>query len=98
MNASTPATNKPLRWYHGLKPYHWWVFCVGALAWLFDCTDQRIFMLARSPGLSQLLGLPQTDRLVVDYATSPHPSSSTRFSPACAGWRRRGGTSASIGC
>jgi MFS family permease len=62
-------TNKPLRWYQGLKPYHWWVFCVGALAWLFDCTDQRIFMLARSPALSQLLDLPQTDRLVVDYAT-----------------------------
>ncbi len=66
MNSPTP---KPLRWYHGLKGYHWWVFCVGALAWLFDCTDQRIFMLARSPALSQLLGLPQTDRLVVDYAT-----------------------------
>jgi MFS family permease len=39
------------------------------LAWLFDCADQRIFMLARSPALSQLLGLPQTDPLVVDYAT-----------------------------
>ena len=65
---NTTAT-KPLRWYQSLTPYHWWVFCVGALAWLFDCTDQRIFMLARSPALSQLLNLPQTDRLVVDYAT-----------------------------
>ena len=63
------TTSPQLRWYQGLTPYHWWVFCVGALAWLFDCTDQRIFMLARSPALSQLLGLPQTDRLVVDYAT-----------------------------
>jgi MFS family permease len=62
---STP----PLRWYQGLKPYHWWVFVVGALAWLFDCTDQRIFMLARSPALSQLLDLPQTDPRVVDIAT-----------------------------
>jgi MFS family permease len=61
--------SQSLRWYQGLTPYHWWVFCVGALAWLFDCTDQRIFMLARSPALSQLLGLPQTDRVVVDYAT-----------------------------
>jgi len=58
-----------IRWYQGLKPYHWWVFCVGALAWLFDCTDQRIFMLARSPALAQLLHLPQTDARVVDYAT-----------------------------
>jgi len=62
-------TTPHLRWYQGLKPYHWWVFCVGALAWLFDCTDQRIFMLARSPALSQLLGLPQTHPRVVDYAT-----------------------------
>ena len=21
----------PLRWYEGLTPYHWWVFCVGAV-------------------------------------------------------------------
>jgi MFS family permease len=64
-----PISSRPIRWYQGLTPYHWWVFCVGALAWLFDCTDQRIFMLARSPGLSQLLHLPQTHPLVVDYAT-----------------------------
>ena len=60
---------RPLRWYQGLSPYHWWVFAVGALAWLFDCADQRIFMLARTPGLSQLLGLPQSAPKVVDFAT-----------------------------
>lgn len=65
---AAPA-EKPLRWYQGLKPYHWWVFAVGALAWLFDCADQRIFMLARSPALAQLMSLPQTDRVVLDYAT-----------------------------
>jgi len=64
---SPPA--QPLRWYQGLTKYHWWVFIVGALAWLFDCADQRIFMLARTPALSELLGLPQTDGHVVDYAT-----------------------------
>jgi len=70
MNTTAPiSASKPLRWYQGLQPYHWWVFCVCALAWLFDCTDQRIFMLARSPALSQLLGLPQTNPLVTDYAT-----------------------------
>ena len=58
MQATLPANTtavKPLRWYQGLTPYHWWVFCIGALAWLFDCTDQRIFMLARSPALAELL-------------------------------------------
>lgn len=59
----------PLRWCQGLRPYHWWVFAVGAMAWLFDCADQRIFMLARQPGLAQLLGKPQNDALVLDYAT-----------------------------
>lgn len=65
----TATEPKALRWYQGLSWYHWWVFFVGALAWLFDCADQRIFMLARTPALAQLLGLPQTDSLVVDYAT-----------------------------
>lgn len=60
---------KPLRWHQGLKPYHWWVFIIGALAWLFDCADQRIFMLARSPALSELLSMPQTHPRVVDLAT-----------------------------
>src|SRR5258706_11617741 len=66
---SESADVKPLRWYHGLQPYHWWVFFIGALAWLFDCADQRIFMLARSPALSDLLKLPQTNRIVLDYGT-----------------------------
>ncbi len=65
----TPVEPPPLRWYQGLSRYQWWVFAVGALAWLFDCTDQRLFMLARSPALSELLGLPQSDPRVVDYAT-----------------------------
>lgn len=71
IDTPTPAGphDKPLRWYQGLQPYHWWVFFIGALAWLFDCADQRIFMLARSPALSDLLNLPQTDRTVLDYGT-----------------------------
>src|SRR5690606_13755088 len=58
-----------LRWYQGLSPYQWWVFAVGAMAWLFDCTDQRLFMLARSPALAELLGLPQNHERVMDFGT-----------------------------
>lgn len=67
---------KPLRWYQGLSWYHWWVFFVGALAWLFDCADQRIFALARTPALRQLLTdsvahIPDAavrNAVVLDYA------------------------------
>lgn len=57
------------RWYQGLTPYQWWVFAVGAMAWLLDCTDQRLFLLARSPALSELLGVADTDPRVVDFGT-----------------------------
>lgn len=63
------GTRPRLRWYQGLTRYQWWVFAVAAMAWFFDCTDQRIFMLARSPAMSQLLGLPQASERVVDYGT-----------------------------
>ncbi|MBP7936326.1 MAG: MFS transporter [Phycisphaerae bacterium] len=58
-----------LAWYQGVTPYQWWVFVVGAMAWLFDCMDQRLFTMVRSPALSQLLNLPEKNALVVDYGT-----------------------------
>lgn len=38
-----------------MAPYHWWVLCVGSLAWLLDTMSQRIFVLARSPALRELM-------------------------------------------
>src|SRR5687768_14365406 len=35
--------------------YHWWVFTVATLGWLFDSMDQKLFVLARTPGLRVLL-------------------------------------------
>jgi len=58
-----------LAWYQGVAPYQWWVFIVGAMAWLFDCMDQRLFTMVRTPALSQLLGLAKTTDKVDDYAT-----------------------------
>jgi len=64
-----PQLDPPKHWYSGLTRYQWWVFVVGALAWLFDCADQRLFTLARSPALSDLLGRPETDEIVEDFGT-----------------------------
>ena len=42
-------------WYRGVTWYHWVVVLVAASGWLFDCMDQRIFVLAREPALQELL-------------------------------------------
>jgi MFS family permease len=39
-----------------MTPYCWWVLFVGAASWLFDCMDQRIFVLSRTPALKTLMG------------------------------------------
>lgn len=60
-------------WWRSLTPYHWFVFAMASLAWLFDCLDQQIFLLFRNQALENLL--PEgTDPTVIKkfggYATS----------------------------
>jgi MFS family permease len=43
------------QWWQGLTPYHWFVFAMASLAWLFDCLDQQIFILVRKDALKYLL-------------------------------------------
>jgi MFS family permease len=43
-------------WYRGLTGYHWFVLIVCSLGWLFDTMDQQLFVLARTPALTALLG------------------------------------------
>ncbi len=38
-----------------LTGYHWFVFIVASLAWLFDCLDQQLFILARDNAVTSLL-------------------------------------------
>lgn len=40
----------------GVTGYHWVVVIIASLGWLFDCMDQRIFVLARESALRELLG------------------------------------------
>jgi predicted MFS family arabinose efflux permease len=36
--------------------YHWLVVIIASAGWLFDCMDQRLFILARESALTDLLG------------------------------------------
>ncbi len=41
-------------WFQQLTPYHWFVFSMAGLAWMFDCFDQQIFILFRDSALKSL--------------------------------------------
>lgn len=60
-------------WWRYMTAYHWFVFLMASLAWLFDCLDQQIFLLFRNQALENLLP-PGTDTTDIKeyggYATS----------------------------
>ncbi len=51
--ASTDQDRRP--WYMLLTRYHWFVFVVASLGWLFDTMDQQLFNLARKPAVMYLI-------------------------------------------
>jgi MFS family permease len=65
---STDYPGKP--WYLQLNGYHWFVFAVAALGWLFDCLDQQLFTLSRGPAMKALLPEGRDPVLWGGYATS----------------------------
>ena len=38
-----------------MTAYCWWVLFVGVMSWMFDCMDQRIFVLSRDPAIRTLM-------------------------------------------
>ncbi len=57
--------------------YHWFVFVVAALGWLFDCLDQQLFVLARPAAMKELLpplddpqAFAELVKIYGNYATS----------------------------
>jgi MFS family permease len=50
-----PKDKPGLPWWRELTRYHWFVFLVASLGWLFDCLDQQLFILARDPAITALL-------------------------------------------
>jgi MFS family permease len=59
MHADVPLPTPDLKngrpWWRELTGYHWFVFLVASLGWLFDCLDQQLFILARNPAITALL-------------------------------------------
>jgi len=53
--ATAPAPVSKTSPFEGVKPYHWLVVLIASAGWLFDCMDQRLFVLAREPALKTLL-------------------------------------------
>ena len=51
---SNPDANS-IPWWRHMNRYHWFVFLVASLAWVFDCLDQQIFILARNSAMKALM-------------------------------------------
>ena len=56
-------------WWRLLTRYHWLVFTVAVLGWLFDTMDQQLFVLNRARAMQDLVSPDQKARLGA-YATS----------------------------
>ena len=72
-SAVKPSPDGPhVAWWRELTRYHWFVFLVASLGWLFDTMDQQLFNLARKPAVTELLhvtaGDPATAGKVGEYA------------------------------
>jgi len=55
------------KWWQGLTRYHWFVFAMASLAWLFDCLDQQIFLIARNDALTDLLPKGTSPEMIKEY-------------------------------
>ena len=57
-------------WWRDLTSYHWFVFAMASLAWLFDCLDQQLFLLARQGAMKALLPPELDAKQFGGYATA----------------------------
>jgi predicted MFS family arabinose efflux permease len=57
------------RLFEGVTTYHWLVLIIASCGWLFDCMDQRIFVLGRESAVKSLLpeGTADIDRVSKEY-------------------------------
>ena len=63
------------RVFDGVTPYHWLVVIIASCGWLFDCMDQRLFILATRAGAHRAArrrpaGCCRTSRRYIGYATT----------------------------
>ena len=52
---TAPESSAKTSVFEGVTPYHWLVVIIASCGWLFDCMDQRLFVLAREPAMRSLL-------------------------------------------
>jgi MFS family permease len=64
------ASVQPGPWWREMTPSHWFVFIVASMAWLFDCLDQQLFLLARGSAMKALLPAGSDPITFGGYATS----------------------------
>lgn len=62
---NTIAIKKP-GIFEGVTAYHWIVVIIASCGWLFDCMDQRIFILAREPAIKELVSAETTAETIKD--------------------------------
>ncbi len=68
--APSIAASDAAPWWKTLNRYHWFVFAMASMAWLFDCLDQQLFILARKSAMETLLPKGMDPNLYGGYATS----------------------------
>jgi MFS family permease len=61
MNSETAASPASISaapiagpWWKELTPYHWFVFAMASMAWMFDCFGQQVFILGRNSAITAL--------------------------------------------
>lgn len=53
-----------------MNRYHWHVFIIASLAWLFDCLDQQVFNLSRDGAVEELVANKAHAIEMASYTTS----------------------------
>jgi len=51
-----------------VTPYHWLVVVIASAGWLFDCMDQRLFILARESAITELIGAAAAAAEIKQYS------------------------------
>jgi MFS family permease len=62
--STSPASDSQLPASERVTAYHWLVILIASFGWLFDCMDQRIFILAREPALKAVVAAEAGDSQV----------------------------------
>ncbi len=67
MGPAPASSNSNQGVFSGVTGYHWLVVVIASAGWLFDCMDQRLFILARESALTELLGGEVAREIVKKY-------------------------------